>query len=1099
MLSIGAIAAKVFGTSNDRRVKTYRPKVDDINALEPELEKLSDAELRARTDEFRRRVADGTPLDDLIVPAFATVREAAKRTLGQRHFDVQLIGGMVLHQGKIAEMKTGEGKTLVATLAVYLNALAGKGVHVVTVNDYLAKRDAEWMGAVYKFLGLTVGCIVHELDDDQRRAQYACDVTYGTNNELGFDYLRDNMKMRAAEMVQRGHAYAIVDEVDSILIDEARTPLIISGPIEDRAELYNAVDDLMKPLVAEHDKIEKELVATHGKENLKELIKAQGLYELDEKQRQVAFTEGGNERIEELLNERNLLKAGTSLYDIDNVTVVHHANQALKAHKLFQRDRDYIVKAGEVLIIDEFTGRIMQGRRYSEGLHQALEAKEHVPIQPENQTLASITFQNYFRLYKKLAGMTGTAVTEANEFMDIYGLEVLEIPTNLPVDRTDEHDEVYRTFKEKSRAIIAEIADCRRRGQPILVGTTSIEKSEQLSALLKDRKYIRELGLYLRKQADKLKDGKEDELKAQLSEIGGYLEELARKNSGDPIPHQVLNARYHEQEAHIIAQAGVPGTVTIATNMAGRGTDIQLGGNARYRLRDWLKEQAKPNGSADAQAAPDEALVTWIDERLRDGDEWIDVRLNERTSGELETWLESEKGAGRNPMPKDIRKKREAIQDPTRKAQIRAEIAKEWLKYYADTAKANARPAVAEELLATVDKQAAEVLADVAEKKKKALEAGGLYVLGTERHESRRIDNQLRGRSGRQGDPGRSKFYLSLEDDLMRIFGSDRMDGMLQKLGLQEGEAITHPWINKALEKAQQKVEARNFDARKHVLKYDDVMNDQRKVIFEQRLDIMGHDDVSGTIADMRHQVVNELVLRCIPPNAYAEQWDTAELKSEVGRIFDLDLPVDQWAAEEGIADQEITERLITRVDEKAAEKEKMFGADAMRQIEKMVLLQNIDHLWREHLITLEHLRQVIGFRGYGQRDPLNEYKSEGFLLFETLLTNLREAVTGTLMHIQAMPEEEETLREVELPPMHAHHVDPFTGEDELAMADAVLAAEGRPDAPMLAERRAPLHTRKGASAVDPKNPATWGKVARNQPCPCGSGKKYKHCHGKHD
>ena len=609
MLSIGTIAAKVFGSSNDRRVKGYRPKAEAVNALEPELEKLSDAELRARTDEFRRQVADGVPLDDLIVPAFATVREGARRSLGQRHFDVQLIGGMVLHQGKIAEMKTGEGKTLVATLPVYLNALTGRGVHVVTVNDYLAKRDAEWMGVVYKFLGLTVGCIVHELDDDERRAQYACDVTYATNNELGFDYLRDNMKMRAAEMVQRGHAYAIVDEVDSILIDEARTPLIISGPIEDRAELYNSVDDLVKQLVSEHDKIEKELVAAHSKEELKELLKSKGLYELDEKQRQVAFTEAGNERIEQLLTERDLLKAGTSLYDIDNVTVVHHANQALKAHRLFQRDRDYIVKAGEVLIIDEFTGRIMHGRRYSEGLHQALEAKEHVQIQPENQTLASITFQNYFRLYEKLAGMTGTATTEANEFMDIYGLEVLEIPTNMPIDRTDEHDEVYRTVNEKSRAIVAEIADCRRRGQPILVGTTSIEKSEQLSALLKDRKYIRELGQYLKKQADKFKEGKEDELKAQFAEIGGFLEELARKNSGDPIPHQVLNARYHEQEAHIIAQAGVPGTVTIATNMAGRGTDIQLGGNARYRLRDWLNEQLKPNGSADAQADADESIA----------------------------------------------------------------------------------------------------------------------------------------------------------------------------------------------------------------------------------------------------------------------------------------------------------------------------------------------------------------------------------------------------------------------------------------------------------------------------------------------------------
>jgi preprotein translocase subunit SecA len=1099
MLSIGAIAAKVFGSSNDRRVKTYRPQVEAINALEPEMEKLSDAELRARTDEFRRQVADGTSIDDLIVPAFATVREAARRSLGQRHFDVQLIGGMVLHQGKIAEMKTGEGKTLVATLPVYLNALTGRGVHVVTVNDYLAKRDAEWMGVVYKFLGLTVGCIVHELDDDERRAQYACDVTYGTNNELGFDYLRDNMKMRAAEMVQRGHAYAIVDEVDSILIDEARTPLIISGPIEDRAELYNSVDDLMKQLVAEHDKIEKELTAAHPKEELKELLKAKGLYELDEKQRQVAFTETGNERIEELLKERNLLKSGTSLYDIDNVTVVHHANQALKAHRLFQRDRDYIVKAGEVLIIDEFTGRIMQGRRYSEGLHQALEAKEHVTIQPENQTLASITFQNYFRLYQKLAGMTGTAATEANEFMDIYGLEVLEIPTNLPVDRTDEHDEVYRTFKEKSRAIVAEIADCRRRGQPILVGTTSIEKSEQLSALLKDRKYIRELGLYLKKQADKLKEGKEDDLKAQFNEIGGYLEELARINSGDPIPHQVLNARYHEQEAHIIAQAGVPGTVTIATNMAGRGTDIQLGGNARYRLRDWLREQVQPNGHADGEAEADESLVAWIDERLRDGDEWIDSRLNERTESELAKWTAGENGAGRQPAARDLKKKRAEIEDPTRKARIRAEIAREWLRAYADNGKGRARPAADDELLKTIDRQSAEVLADVAEKKKKALEAGGLYVLGTERHESRRIDNQLRGRSGRQGDPGRSKFYLSLEDDLMRIFGSDRMDGMLQRLGLQEGEAITHPWINKALEKAQQKVEARNFDARKHVLKYDDVMNDQRKVIFEQRLDIMGHDDVNNTIADLRHQVVNELVHQCIPPNAYAEQWNTTELKGEVERIFGLDLPVDKWAEEEGIADQEIIERLIKEVDAKAASKEALFGPDAMRQIEKMILLQTIDHLWREHLITLEHLRQVIGFRGYGQRDPLNEYKSEGFLLFETMLTNLREAVTGTLMHIQTMPDEEEALEEVQLPPMQAHHVDPFTGEDELAMADAVLAAEGRPGGPALGERRAPLQTRKSGLAVDPKNPATWGKVARNQACPCGSGKKYKHCHGKHD
>jgi preprotein translocase subunit SecA len=998
MLSIGAIAAKVFGSSNDRKVKTYRPNVEAINALEPEMVRLTDAELRSRTDTFRQQFANGTPLDDLLVPAFATVREAAKRSLGQRHFDVQLIGGMVLHQGSIAEMKTGEGKTLVATLPVYLNALTGRGVHVVTVNDYLAKRDAEWMGVIYKFLGLSVGCIVHELDDDQRRAEYACDVTYGTNNELGFDYLRDNMKMRAQDMVQRGHYFSIVDEVDSILIDEARTPLIISGPTEDRAELYNALDELVKRLAEDHAKIERELVKTAAKEQLKELLKTKGLFELDEKQRQVAFTELGNEHIEQLLKEQNLLK-GEGLYDIENVTVVHHANQALKAHTLFQRDRDYIVKNNEVIIIDEFTGRMMQGRRYSEGLHQALEAKEHVQIQPENVTLASITFQNYFRLYEKLAGMTGTAATEAGEFMDIYKLDVIEVPTNEPVARTDEHDEVYRTAQEKARAIVAEIADCRRRGQPILVGTTSIEKSEQLSELLKDRKFIRELGQYFKKQADGIKSAKEQDLKTQLAEIGTYLDELGRQNIGHPIPHQVLNARYHEQEAHIIAQAGVPGTVTIATNMAGRGTDIQLGGNADYRLKDWVRERGS-NGGAPT---------------------------------------EDEEEAERN-----------------------------------------------------------KIAADVAEKKRRALDAGGLYVLGTERHESRRIDNQLRGRSGRQGDPGRSKFYLSLEDDLMRIFGSDRMDGMLQKLGLQEGEAITHPWINKALEKAQQKVEARNFDARKYVLKYDDVMNDQRKVIFDQRIDIMGHDDVHATVVDLRQQLVNELVTEHIPPNAYAEQWNTGGLKEEVDRIFGLDLPIQDWAAEEGIADQEITERLLNEIEEKAKQKEAQFGSETMRQIEKMVLLQTLDHLWREHLVTLEHLRQVIGFRSYGQRDPLNEYKSEGFHLFETLLANLREAVTGQLMHITSVPDEDEVLMQpVDLPPMHAHHIDPFTGEDELAMADAALAAEGRADV-RTAERRSPLQTRR-SGAVIPSDPSTWGKVARNAPCPCGSGKKYKHCHGKHE
>jgi preprotein translocase subunit SecA len=1141
MLSFGTLAAKVFGSANDRRVKSYRPKVDPINALEPEIEKLSDAELRARTEMFRKQLADGTALDDLLVPAFATVREAARRTLGQRHFDVQMIGGMVLHEGRISEMKTGEGKTLVATLPVYLNALTQRGVHVVTVNDYLARRDAEWMGRIYKFLGLTVGCILHELDDDQRREQYACDVTYATNNELGFDYLRDNMKMSASEMVQRGHAFAIVDEVDSILIDEARTPLIISGPVEDRAELYNTVDVLM-PLLAKED------------------------YELDEKQRQVSFTEAGNERLETILRERDLLK-GDSLFDIENVTIVHHANQALKAHKLFLRDRDYIVKSGEVIIIDEFTGRMMQGRRYSDGLHQALEAKEHVKIQPENQTLASITFQNYFRLYEKLAGMTGTAATEANEFQDIYRLEVLEIPTNLPVDRTDEHDEVYRTAEEKARAIVAEIADCRRRGQPLLVGTTSIEKSEQLSALLKDKKYIRELGAYFKKQAASIKEGKkEDELKQQLSELGAYLDDLGRKNSGDPIPHQVLNARYHEQEANIIAQAGVPGGVTIATNMAGRGTDIQLGGNDRYRARDWLNEQLEAGTLAAVHGEHDdlEQLRKWIDDILYLGDEHVGDELDRWVSEQVDTWAKEQAAAGRQPADGGLAKKRsEVLGDRRVIAQRRAEVGKEfaagarsqpnghdrdgyeqwfdhglreevrdWVRdagpsglgrvtealfrfmsdrlsnWQQQAASAGRQPDAGQvakrraEIVSAFNMakaKCAEMQADVLAKKQTAIDAGGLYVLGTERHESRRIDNQLRGRSGRQGDPGRSKFYLSLEDDLMRIFGSGRMDGVLQKLGLQEGEAITHPWINKALEKAQQKVEARNFDSRKYVLKYDDVMNDQRKVIFEHRIEIMGNDDVSETVADMRSQVVHELVAQCIPPNAYAEQWDAATLKTEVQRVFGIDLPVEQWAAEEGIAEQEITERLLKEIEDKAKAKEAEFGPEAMRQIEKMVLLQTLDHLWREHLVMLEHLRSVIGFRGYGQRDPLNEYKTEGFQLFETMLVNLREAVTGQLMHIQAMPDgNEDMFQPVELPPMHAHHPDPFTGEDELAMADAAISAGERANF-RSQDRRAPLQTRRASTALNPTDPGTWGKVARNAPCPCGSGKKYKHCHGKHD
>jgi preprotein translocase subunit SecA len=931
---IAALARKLFGNANDRRIKSYRPRVAEINALEKELEALSDEALRARTDAFRKQLAEGSDLDDILVPAFATVREASKRTLGQRHFDVQLIGGMVLHDGNISEMKTGEGKTLVATLPVYLNALAGKGVHVVTVNDYLAKRDAEWMGQIYNFLGLSVGVIVHGLEDDERKAAYACDITYGTNNEYGFDYLRDNMKYRLDDMVQRGHAFAIVDEVDSILIDEARTPLIISGPIEDRSEFYNTIDAYMPKL----DKSD---------------------YEVDEKQRTVALTESGMEKMEQMLREAELLKSD-SLYDIENVTVVHHINQALRAHKLFQRDKDYIVRNGEVVIIDEFTGRMMPGRRYSEGLHQALEAKEHQPIQPENQTLASITFQNYFRMYDKLAGMTGTAMTEADEFADIYKLEVLEIPTNMPVARIDEDDEVYRTAAEKYRAIIAELRDCKQRGQPVLVGTTSIEKSEQLAEML-------------RKEGWEQHDFTDPNAFAALydGDQGTRTEKV----------FAVLNARYHEQEAYIVAQAGVPGAITIATNMAGRGTDIQLGGNADMRIRQELTDITDP---AEHEA------------------------------------------------------KAEAIR------------------------------------------------AQVLRLKETALKAGGLFVLATERHESRRIDNQLRGRSGRQGDPGRSKFYLSLEDDLMRIFGSDKLDGMLTKLGLKENEAIVHPWINRALAKAQQKVEARNFDIRKNILKYDDVMNDQRKVVFEQRVDLMKDEQVSETINDMRHTVIDEVVARHVPENVYPEQWDVAGLKEEVTRILGIDLPVDEWAREEGIADEELRTRIERRADEHMAAKVAQWGPDVIRYVEKSILLQTLDHLWREHLVMLEHLRQVIGLRGYGQRDPLNEYKSEAFTLFESMIQKLRESVTGQLMRVEIVqapsPEEQE-----QLPYMEAHKIDPFSGEDEMGYADAALAgaADGW-GAPQPEALR------------NPKDPTTWGKVGRNEACPCGSGKKFKHCHGRY-
>ncbi|TIL22232.1 MAG: preprotein translocase subunit SecA [Mesorhizobium sp.] len=907
MVSFGGLARKVFGSSNDRRVKSTRPRVEAINAMENEMRALSDAELTARTEKFRQDVANGASLDDLLVPAFATVREAARRVLGMRPFDVQLIGGMVLHNGGIAEMRTGEGKTLVATLPVYLNALAGKGVHVVTVNDYLATRDSEWMGRVYKFLGLTVGVIVHGLSDEERSAAYAADVTYATNNELGFDYLRDNMKFERAQMVQRGHSYAIVDEVDSILVDEARTPLIISGPLEDRSEMYNTIDAFMLKLEPAD-------------------------YEIDEKQKTSIFTEEGTEKLENLLRDAGLLK-GESLYDVENVAIVHHVNNALKAHQLFQRDKDYIVRNGEIVIIDEFTGRMMPGRRYSEGLHQALEAKEHVAIQPENQTLASVTFQNYFRLYKKLAGMTGTALTEAEEFGNIYGLEVTEIPTNLPVVRIDEDDEVYRTVEEKYKAIVKEIREASAKGQPTLVGTTSIEKSEQLAERLR-------------------KEGFKD--------------------------FEVLNARHHEREAAIVAQAGKPGVITIATNMAGRGTDIQLGGNADMRIAEELGDMPE--------------------------------------------------GPEREAKEKEIRE-------------------------------------------------------DVQRLKEKALAAGGLYVLATERHESRRIDNQLRGRSGRQGDPGRSKFFLSLQDDLMRIFGSERMDGMLQKLGLKEDEAIIHPWINKALEKAQKKVEARNFDIRKNLLKYDDVSNDQRKVVFEQRLELMDGEGLSETIAEMREGVIDEIVAKAIPENAYAEQWNVAGLKAEVAEFLNLDLPIEDWVKEEGIAEDDIRERIAQAAETAAKERAERFGPDVMTYVERSVVLQTLDHLWREHIVNLDHLRSVVGFRGYAQRDPLQEYKGEAFELFQAMLGNLRQAVTAQLMRVELVRQAAEA-PPPEAPDMFGSHIDGTTGEDDFNGGETGLLVRQETHAIVAPENR------------DPNNPATWGKVGRNEACPCGSGKKYKHCHG---
>ena len=917
------LTRRIFGTANERVVKAYAKRVSAINGLEAELEALGDEALRARTGELRERLAKNGDLDAVLPAAFATVREAAKRTLGQRHYDVQLIGGIVLHEGHITEMATGEGKTLVSTLPVYLNALRGKGVHIITVNDYLAKRDAAWMGEIYKFLGMSVGCIVHGLDDDSRRDQYNCDVTYGTNNEFGFDYLRDNMKFTLESMVQREFNFAIVDEVDSILIDESRTPLIISGPAEDHSEMYMNADALF-PKLGEDD------------------------YEIDEKARSTTLTDVGTENAEKLLDAEGLLNS-PNLYDIENISVVHHINQALRAHLMFERDKDYIVKDGQVIIIDEFTGRMMPGRRFSDGLHQALEAKEQVPIQNENQTLASITFQNYFRMYPKLAGMTGTAATEAPEFADIYRLDVTQIPTNEPCVREDNDDEVYRTADEKWKAIIARIEISRQTGQPVLVGTTSIEKSELLSGLMKDK----------------------------------------------GIEHSVLNARYHEQEAGIIAQAGGLGAVTIATNMAGRGTDIQLGGNIEFRLK----------AEIDAEEEP--------------------------------ARLESESG------------------------RIRGEVTAE---------------------------------------RDKVLAAGGLLIIGSERHEARRIDNQLRGRSGRQGDLGASVFFLSLEDDLMRIFGSERMDSMLSKLGLKEDEAIIHPWINKALEKAQQKVEARNYEIRKNLLKFDDVMNDQRKVVYEQRKDLMRVEDVSATVLDMRHEVIEDIVDDNIPEKAYAEEWDTEGLTEDSQRLLGLELPITEWAAEEGIADEEIRERITEASDRQMAAKVAKYGAEIWRMAEKSLLLQILDQTWKDHLLTLDHLRQGIGLRAYAQRDPLNEYKQEAFSMFESMLSGLREQVTQLLTHIELRLNEAEQEAPDERPPQETVETrqDPaFAG---IAPADRERA-EALPPPPAMSEEEitaaeAKLGTLRHAE-FDEDDPTTWSRTGRNAPCPCGSGKKYKQCHGK--
>lgn len=907
---IGKIAKVFFGSANDRFIKKQYKIVNKINALEPSIAALSDEELRNKTVEFRDRLKLGETLDDLLPEAFAVVREAAKRTLGQRHYDVQLIGGIVLHKGMIAEMKTGEGKTLVATLAAYLEALDGKGVHIVTVNDYLARRDAEWMGQVYRFLGLTVDYIVHEKNDEQRRAAYACDIIYGTNNELGFDYLRDNMKFSLNEMVQRPFNYAIVDEVDSILIDEARTPLIISGAAEDSSEKYIAVNSII-PSLTEKD------------------------YEKDEKAKTVVLTESGMEHVEQLLKANGLIKEG-GLYDMGNVGLVQHVNNALRAHKMQIRDVDYIVKDGKVVIIDEFTGRMMEGRRYSDGLHQAIEAKEGVKIQSENQTLASITFQNYFRLYPKLAGMTGTAMTEEAEFVDIYGLSCIEIPTNRPVQREDLHDEIYRTAAEKYDAIIKTILECHEKGQPVLVGTTSIEKSELVADLLSKKSKVK---------------------------------------------FEVLNARHHEREAAIVAQAGVSGAITIATNMAGRGTDIQLGGNLDMRLKSMLKGDETP-----------------------------------------------------------------------------------------------------EQIEALKNKLKAEIEAD----KAKVIAAGGLFILGTERHESRRIDNQLRGRSGRQGDPGTSKFFLSMEDDLMRIFGSERMSSMLEKMGLPKGEPLVHPWISKALEKAQQKVEERNFDIRKNLLKYDNVMNDQRKVVYEQRRDLMLASDVSETVGEMREEYLSDVIMSYLQPGTAPKDWPLTELQQELGRITGFLLPVDVWAQEPETDSDIMVQHVVETVEKLLAEKNKGLPEEIVRLVEKNILLQVLDQLWKEHIASLDYMRYTIVLRAYGQKDPLNEYKKEAFNMFSDMLDLLRERVTFMTCRVQIQTQGADDFQLRRAP----------TKMQEVHETPQSLLESGQqnrqPEAPA---KKVPFEY--GKQAFDPQNPETWGKVSRNDLCPCGSGQKYKHCHGK--